>query len=247
MMEEQIRILVADDEEINRLLLGKLLEQHGFYQESVESGQAALARWRSGEWDLVILDVNMPELGGMDVTRAIRTEEEQAGQESHLPIFALTATADKDEQEACLAAGMDVVLVKPLRIEVLLELVQALLGGRNYSLDELIHVEQDDEDFAHELIRAYIRNEPAYLSNMFEAAQKRDFAELKKAAHKLRGALAVIRANAEVLESVRCLEECGSKADSENLAAYTVRARVALSAFGKRTRQLVQGTPASEG
>ena len=78
-MEDGIRILVADDEEINRKLLGKLLERHGFVQMTVESGRVALTEWRNGGWDLVILDVNMPDMGGMATAKAIREEEAVGG------------------------------------------------------------------------------------------------------------------------------------------------------------------------
>lgn len=247
MMEGQIRILVADDEEINRKLLGRLLERHGFYQKSVESGRAALAQWRTGQWDLVILDVNMPDMGGMDAARAIRAEEAQGGRASRVPVFALTAAVDGDEREACLASGMDAILTKPLRVETLLELVQAVFGGRDYSLDELIRAEHDDAAFAHELVQAYIRNEPAYLSALLEAAARRDAVGLKKAAHKLRGALCIIRADTRLLDIVRRLEDCGASGNLENLSDITARARMALAAFGARVRQLSGGSSPSGG
>ncbi len=229
-MEDGIRILVADDEEINRKLLGKLLERHGFVQMTVESGRVALTEWRNGGWDLVILDVNMPDMGGMATAKAIR-EEEAVGGSRRTPILALTAAVDEEERTACLAAGMDAILAKPLRIETLIDLVNAFFEGRKYSLETLVKAENDDHEFAIELVRAYLKNEPAYVSTMLDAVARGDAEELKKAAHKLRGALCIIRAGTPLVEIVRRLEDCGSGNKMDEAEELVPRARLALGAF----------------
>lgn len=235
-MENQVRILLADDEEGNRKLLGRLLERQGFVQKSVASGQDAISDWQAGDWDILVLDVMMPGMGGLEVARTIRQEEAIRG--GRIPIFALTAGVDEDERAACLEAGMDAVLAKPLRIEVLVDLVRSALVGREYTFSDLVHAENEDEDFARELIRVYLKNESDYVGAMLRAAENKNACELKKSAHKLRGALAIIRAGKHLIEIIRKLEESGSTDNMGGVDLLATSARMALAAFSAGLKAL---------
>lgn len=114
------RVLVADDNLVNQRLAKLMLARLGCQVESVENGFEAVRAWSSGEYDLIFMDCQMPEIDGMRATRMIR-EQEPPGR--HIPIVALTADVLPGERERCLASGMDDYLPKPLRPKQLAEVV----------------------------------------------------------------------------------------------------------------------------
>ncbi|KAA2213156.1 ATP-binding protein [Teichococcus oryzae] len=120
------RVLVVDDVTVNRLVVQGLLRGAGHAVLQAESGEAALALLAQQSADLMLIDVQMPGLDGMETTRRIRAAEAMAPSQTRLTIFALTGECGIATHEACLAAGMDGVLVKPVRRETLLTLLEAL-------------------------------------------------------------------------------------------------------------------------
>ncbi len=114
----KVRILLAEDNTVNRKLAVRLLEKYGFSVIAVPDGLAALSALQAEAFDLVLMDVQMPRMGGFEATQAIRERERASG--GHIPIIALTAHAMKGDDERCLAAGMDDYITKPLHIQTLL-------------------------------------------------------------------------------------------------------------------------------
>jgi two-component system sensor histidine kinase/response regulator len=112
-----LRILVAEDNELNVTLLEALLGQRGHRAQFVGDGRAALALARDSDFDLMLLDLHMPEMDGFEVVRAIREHEHTT--RKRLPIIALTARSSLRDRERCLAAGMDDFLSKPIEAESL--------------------------------------------------------------------------------------------------------------------------------
>ena len=108
-----VRVLLAEDNPINAMLARTLLRREGAEVEHVESGEAALAALAAGGFDLVLMDVRMPGMGGLAATRSLRARG------VNVPVVALTANAFEDDRRACLEAGMDDFLVKPLSPEAL--------------------------------------------------------------------------------------------------------------------------------
>jgi CheY-like chemotaxis protein len=127
MTARPLRILVAEDNPINQLVVVRLLEKHGHTVVVACNGREALAAVQGGGIDLVLMDVQMPEMDGLAATAAIRAAE--AGGERRLPILALTALAMVGDRERCLAAGMDGYLVKPIQGDHLLRAVTNALAG----------------------------------------------------------------------------------------------------------------------
>lgn len=111
------RVLVAEDEEINQLIAREILEDAGMRVDLVRTGREALEALNERTYDVVLMDVNMPELDGYEVTRRVRRE---AGLEE-LPILAMTADAMQGTRERCLSAGMNAYVTKPIEVPVLLE------------------------------------------------------------------------------------------------------------------------------
>jgi CheY-like chemotaxis protein len=113
----QKRILVAEDNSVNQLVVLRLLKTLGYSAHAVTNGREVLEVLGNALYDLVLMDCQMPEMDGYEATRAIRKKEQETGR--HIPIVALTAHAMKGDQEKCLESGMDDYLPKPIRKEEL--------------------------------------------------------------------------------------------------------------------------------
>jgi PAS domain S-box-containing protein len=112
-----LKILLADDSVVNQRLALALLEPHGHQMTMVSNGREALAQRQSHQFDLILMDIQMPEMDGLEATRLIREFEMPRGE--HVPIIAMTAHAMKGDREQCLAAGMDGYVTKPVRVREL--------------------------------------------------------------------------------------------------------------------------------
>ena len=120
------RVLLAEDSLVNQKLATGILEKRGHTVAIANHGREALAALAAQAFDVVLMDVQMPEMDGFETTAAIRAEEEETG--THLPIIAMTAHAMKGDREQCLAAGMDAYVAKPIRAKELLEAIRAVLA-----------------------------------------------------------------------------------------------------------------------
>jgi two-component system sensor histidine kinase/response regulator len=116
-----LSILLAEDNRVNQQLAVRLLEKQGHRVSVAENGQAALDALEAARFDLVLMDVQMPGLSGLEATVAIRARERDSGE--HLPIIAMTARALNGDREACLAAGMDGYISKPVSPKLLAEAI----------------------------------------------------------------------------------------------------------------------------
>jgi two-component system, sensor histidine kinase and response regulator len=121
-----LRILVAEDNAVNRQLVTALLGKRGHTVVTVVNGREAIAALAEGAFDIVLMDVQMPEMDGLEATAAIRKLEAVTG--AHVPIIALTAHAMKGDREICVAAGMDEYLSKPINPKQLFALIESLTG-----------------------------------------------------------------------------------------------------------------------
>lgn len=122
-----VRVLVADDSDVNLLIASAMLTAQGADVVTVADGRQAVSAVRDGEFDLVLLDIRMPIMSGVDAAQAIR---QLAGRRGSSRIVALTASADDDERRAFLEAGMDAVLVKPVTTDDLRRTLAMTTGGR---------------------------------------------------------------------------------------------------------------------
>ena len=120
-----LHVLLAEDNLINQRLAVRLLEKHNCQVEVVPNGREALQKLSGGCFDLVIMDVHMPEMDGYETTAAIRQRERASGR--HIPILAVTASALKTDQERCLEVGMDGYISKPIRSEDLYRKIDELV------------------------------------------------------------------------------------------------------------------------
>jgi two-component system sensor histidine kinase/response regulator len=124
-----LKVLLAEDSLVNRKLAVAMLEKYGHKVVATNNGREALGALESQDFDLILMDVQMPEMDGLEATRTIRAQERQTGK--HIPIVAITAHALKGDRERCLEAGMDGYVAKPIHIEQLFHAIEAVVGTTN--------------------------------------------------------------------------------------------------------------------
>ena len=121
-----LRVLLAEDNPLNQMVARGILEKRGSQVDTAVYGAEALAAWEAGDYDLILMNVQMPKMDGYEVTHAIRQSERQL--RGRTPIIGLTANAMKGDRELCLQAGMDGYVAKPVRSEALFEEIDRVLS-----------------------------------------------------------------------------------------------------------------------
>jgi CheY-like chemotaxis protein len=122
-----LNILLVEDEFINRTLAVTVLEREGWRVTCAENGVNALELLKEENFDLVLMDIQMPEMNGYDATMVIRRQEKERDDGGHVPIIAMTAYAIKGDREKCLATGMDGYISKPIRPDLLRMEIERIL------------------------------------------------------------------------------------------------------------------------
>jgi PAS domain S-box-containing protein len=192
-----LHVLVAEDNEFNAQLLEQLLGRRGHRVRVAGNGREALALAEEGGFDLLLLDVHMPELDGFQVARAIRARERAAG--GHLPVIALTARSRQEDREQCLAAGMDDFLAKPIKPADLGAAIERTRGAARSAgrpgpglLDARVLLATCGGDAAilANLCRSFRDRLPEQVAAVRAALRERDAPRLHKAAHKVAGMIA---------------------------------------------------------
>jgi CheY-like chemotaxis protein len=128
-VQGDLRVLVAEDNAINQKVIGSMLRRQGWTVELASNGLEAYLCFSEGGFDLVLMDVQMPEMDGLEATRWIRAEEVRRSA-ARTPILALTAHASSAQHEECLAEGMDAVITKPVNLRELLRGIADVMGCR---------------------------------------------------------------------------------------------------------------------
>jgi len=124
-----VRVLAAEDHPVNRQVLALLLSQVGIVPTFVENGALALEAWRAADWDLILMDVQMPVMDGPTAAAAIRAEERATGRE-RTPIIALTANVMAQQIESYRAVGMEIAVAKPIEAAVLFDAIATTQAPR---------------------------------------------------------------------------------------------------------------------
>jgi CheY-like chemotaxis protein len=124
---DELRLLVVDDNATNRAVLQALLAPFGAAVEIAVDGREAVAAWEDGHWDAILMDIHMPEMDGLQASRAIRAREAATGR-SRTPIIAVTASVLTHETQDYFHAGMDDVVAKPIELGRLVEVLESSLS-----------------------------------------------------------------------------------------------------------------------
>jgi CheY-like chemotaxis protein len=193
-----LKILVAEDTPFNQKFIQRLLDRWNHQYTIVRDGRQALDALKMESYDIVLMDVQMPNLDGLEATKAIRIEEQQS--KAHIPIIAMTAHAIKGDRERCLEAGMDEYVSKPIDSEKLFNAIERLTGdnGKPGSAEDLAPgIDQElllkafdgDWDFLKEVVDVFLSDYPGLLDNLRRAHVDGDPDTLMRAAHSLKGML----------------------------------------------------------
>jgi CheY-like chemotaxis protein len=209
-------ILVAEDNTVNQKLAKRMLEKSGHTVIITGTGREALAAVEFTEFDVIFMDVQMPEMNGFEATAAIRAREISTGR--HIPIIAMTAHAMTGDMERCIASGMDAYVSKPIRarelFEVLYRTVETVEAEELASLGQSLVVDgfEGDPELMHEIRRLFLDDYPARMIEIAEGVARGDARMLERAAHTLRGSAANFNAQ-EAVDVLLALEKMGRSGD----------------------------------
>jgi PAS domain S-box-containing protein len=221
--DRPLRILVAEDNEFNTALLRTLLSKRGHHTQFAEDGSVALRLASEATFDVLLLDLHMPEMDGFEVVRQIRAHEQRTG--AHLPVIALTARSSSRDRERCLAAGMDDFVTKPIDAAVLWTVLDRVTGLRSSNvrssrlLDEnaIVRACDNDNEIFGQLCEVFRRAVPEQMASVRQALLDRDLSELGEAARRLHGTLSAFSTTAGALALT--VEDAAKRDDFESSAA----------------------------
>jgi CheY-like chemotaxis protein/HPt (histidine-containing phosphotransfer) domain-containing protein len=228
-------VLLAEDNAVNQRVVVRLLEKFGHAVVVTGDGRQALAAFDREAFDLVLMDVSMPELDGFEATQAIR--EREAGSGRRTPVVAMTAHAMKGDRERCLAAGMDDHLAKPLMpadLAAALERWARPHGGVRDQIEQRLDLLRGagaalgPAELAG-LLRRLSAHAPGHVEQIMQAVALEDPARLRAEAHQLKGVAANLGAR-DLAELCETLERVDLSAVIEPLAELRPRTREMLDA-----------------
>jgi PAS domain S-box-containing protein len=182
------RILLAEDNEINRLIATTVLGNYGAAIDVAVNGLEALEMLHHTHYDLVLMDVQMPVMDGLEATRKIRMEMKLS-----IPVIAFTANAIKGEIAICLASGMNDYISKPFEEDKLIRTLTHWLGkggrGQLYDLTRLKEIAKGNLEFVKKMVLLFLQEAPAGSQEMLAAYSNSNFELIKKTAHRLKSGL----------------------------------------------------------
>jgi two-component system, sensor histidine kinase and response regulator len=247
-----LHILLVEDNLVNQRLAVRLLEKQGHIVRVANNGREAVTTYERERFDLVLMDIQMPEMSGLEATALIRDRERSTG--AHLPIIAITAHALHGDRERCLAAGMDGYISKPIQTKELFKLIAELTpeeveanahpaasapSAEVFDQAEALARVEGDRELLAELAELFAGEGPFLLTEIRQAITRGESASLARAAHTLKGSVGNFGAQQAQALAMQ-LEQLGragtlGQADTTyaNLEAAVGRLCTELSAFAK--------------
>lgn len=214
-----LRVLLAEDNAVNVRLATLLLAKQGHMVQVVGTGRAAVEAFEHTQFDVILMDMQMPEMDGLEATAAIRQREQLTGR--HVAIIALTANAMKGDRQRCLDAGMDGYISKPIEPHELFSTLEQISAMSNSAVEINLHepfcvaqaldLLDGDADILLELIDIFEKTSPAVVSRMSECLKQGDAVGVCQAGHNLKGAAAVLGAR-KVVDLAAAMEAHGADA-----------------------------------
>jgi CheY-like chemotaxis protein/HPt (histidine-containing phosphotransfer) domain-containing protein len=221
-----LRILLAEDNAVNQKVVIRILERLGYRPDVAGNGIEAVQAVLSAPYDVVLMDVQMPELDGLDATREI---QRQLPQTARPRIVAMTANATAEDRQVCLSAGMDDYLSKPLAISALIQALQRCVPAEEVKATSGLEV--DDAVLRHlasviggadtrEVIDVYLGDAPMRLADFRDGLDRNDLELAHRAVHTL-------KSTAASLGALRFASFCGEVEDAARIGdTATLRARL---------------------
>jgi signal transduction histidine kinase/CheY-like chemotaxis protein len=222
-----LRVLVVDDHPINHEFAAEALRRLGHTVTTAASGHEALALLESRPFDLVLMDVQMPELDGLEATRRFRAME----QGKHTPVVALTAHSGRDERERCVAAGMDDVITKPVTTARLAAIISGAAGPEPEP--NLLDAAGGNVRLLARVRDAFVRQTPRLLAAIREGIDDRNPDAIARNAHTLKGAMSNFTGSAAQSLSAE-IEQAGKDGNYVLAAALLPKLEAATEELGKK-------------
>jgi len=223
-----LKIYLADDNEVNRILMNNLLAKIGASIKTVDNGIDMLKAFESEVPDLILMDIQMPKLDGIETTKRIRAIENRTG--THTPIIAVTGHALKGDREKFLAAGMDGYIPEPIDITLFFEMIARFTsclpptdrtrkvdapvsgGGEIVNIDDFRMRVRNDSELINKLFQLYLEDSKALFKEIRNAIQNNDPVELERSAHSLKG-MSINLSAYKVSELASQLEDIGESGE----------------------------------
>lgn len=224
-----LKVLVVEDNAVNQKLAQVLLKKLRHRAVIAANGRAAISALKKQAFDLVLMDIQMPVMGGLEAASAIRAEEMRIG--GHIPIIAMTAHAMSGDRDRAIQAGMDDYISKPIRFEDLRRAIQRHAPA-GLDVAALLEGVSGDRKLLRELIELFLADAPRLLARVKRAIVRGDADRLKQAAHALKGSIGNF-GSASAFEAARRLETFGREKD-------LTAARSAIDAFELEVKKLRQ-------
>ncbi len=209
-LEKKIHILLAEDNIVNQKVALGILKKQGYEVETVGNGKEAIEALAKQQFDIVLMDVQMPVMDGLEATKAIRSSND-AGFNPEIPIIAVTAHAFKEDIECCMDAGMNSCVVKPFKRQELFGEINRLVSGNPgqilihedlspenrdiINMEEVLERLDGDEDLIRELWAVFSEDAPKQMNYLKNAIDSSDIPYTERQAHTLKSASANIGAN----------------------------------------------------
>jgi CheY-like chemotaxis protein len=224
-------VLLAEDNIVNQRVAVGLLKRRGHHVTVVENGQEAVDAVEREQFDIVLMDLQMPVMGGLEATKAIRERERETSR-GRLRIVAMTAHAMSGDRERCLASGMDGYLSKPTESRTLFAEVEGEAGAAANPIDEndLVSRLHGDKELAAEIVRLFAEECPTLLQCVRTALDQRDPVAVRRAAHTLKGAASTAAA-VGITEAASLLEVLAAESDFDALEGAWLRVTTEASAL----------------
>jgi PAS domain S-box-containing protein len=238
-----LKVLLAEDNIVNQRVAVGLLKKRGHLVVVAGTGLEAIAAMETDRFDLVLMDVQMPEMGGFEATAAIRAREEGSGRRTR--IVAMTAHAMSGDRERCAAAGMDGYLPKPIVPAALFEIVEGRSAAvapsdadiATFDRRDLLNRLSGDEDLLADVVKMFVEDCPRRLDAIRAGVERGDAAQIRSEAHALKGAAGNLSANG-VFAAARALESAAAEGRLDAVADLCQR----LSAEADRLLALLRHT-----
>jgi CheY-like chemotaxis protein/HPt (histidine-containing phosphotransfer) domain-containing protein len=230
----RLRILLAEDNLVNQKLTLGILKKQGHEVVVANNGHEAVELAQSEPFDVILMDLQMPEMDGFEATREIRAREAALG--GHIPIVALTAHALKGDRERCLGAGMDAYLSKPVRADELCEAIEQVAGAAQsvspqaaepegtsvVNWKEALEATQADRDLLRELVEIFLQDYPRLVEQARDALTTGDVRRLHWAAHTLKGSVRLFGAKtvSDLCQELETKAKAGKTSDAPGLLEH---------------------------
>jgi CheY-like chemotaxis protein len=234
----KLQVLLVEDNDINRLYAKSILKNWQCEVDIAENGLVAIEKVKSGEYDLVLMDIQMPVMDGYEATKSIRMLD---GPQKNIPILALTANATKPDIERCISSGMNDYLPKPFTPDDLHRKIVVDLKIRpktakdetsepqriaSYDLSYLRSISNNNEEFIDEMIQTFVQTMPGVLSQIRENLVEKNFEKVSRLAHQVKPSFTLLGIH-DLRHTILFIEENG-------------KAKTNLNELVKVTSQFIQ-------